>query len=103
MKILFMGVGHLYCTATSHTLEHIMTTASNLTFSNHNETSYFANVGRAARGLIVALLAHKPRPVAVVAQRNKQQDLRTLFEMASSQESLSPNLAAELRFMASRG
>lgn len=80
-----------------------MTTASNLTFNQHNETSYFANVGRAARGLMVALLARKPRPAAVVSQRSKQQDLRTLFEMASSQESLSPNLAAELRIMAARG
>lgn len=80
-----------------------MTTASNLTFSNHNETSYFANVGRAARGLIVALLARKQRSAAVVSQRARQRDLRTLFELASSQESLSPNLAAELRIIALRG
>lgn len=80
-----------------------MTTASNLTFSNHNETSYFANVGRAARALLAALLARKQRPAAAVSKRSRQRDLRTLFELASSQESLSPNLAAELRIIALRG
>lgn len=75
-----------------------MTTASTLSFSNYNETSYFANVGRAARGLIAALLAHKPA-AAAPAQRSKE----TLFELASRPGADMPNLMTELRFMASRG
>jgi hypothetical protein len=100
MKSLFMDAWHLYCTATSHALEHIMTTASNLTFNSYNETSYFANVGRAARGLIAALLAHKPAAAAPV-QRSKPQ--ATLFELASRPDANMPNLMTELHFMASRG
>lgn len=94
-----MDARHLYCTATSHTLEHIMTTASNLTFNSYNETNYFANVGRAARGLIAALLARKPAAVAV--QRSTPQP--TLFELASRPDANMPNLMTELHFMASRG
>ena len=95
-----MDAWHLYCTATSHALEHIMTTASNLTFNSYNKTSYFANVGRAARGLIAALLAHKPAAAAPV-QRSKPQ--ATLFELASRPDANMPNLMTELHFMASRG
>ena len=94
-----MDARHLYCTATSHTLEHIMTTASNLTFNSYNETNYFANVGRAARGLVAALLARKPAAVAV--QRSTPQP--TLFELASRPDANMPNLMTELHFMASRG
>ncbi|KQV90587.1 hypothetical protein ASD15_00395 [Massilia sp. Root351] len=80
-------------------MEHIMTTASNLTFNSYNETSYFANVGRAARGLMAALLAHKP--AAAPVQRSKPQ--ATLFELASRPDANMPNLMTELHFMASRG
>lgn len=79
-----------------------MTTASNLTFGAYSETSYFANVGRAARGLIAALLAQKPAAAAAApVQRSKP--LETLFELANRQEAPSRNLMAELHFMASRG
>ena len=76
-----------------------MTTASNLTFNSYNETNYFANVGRAARGLIAALVARKPAAVAV--QRSTPQP--TLFELASRPDANMPNLMTELHFMASRG
>lgn len=94
-----------------------MTTASHLTFDSYSNTSYFANVGRAARGLIAALMAHKPAAapaassaaaetapaMSASAQRRKAASLATLYELARREDSLSPNLAAELRFMASRG
>jgi hypothetical protein len=76
-----------------------MTTASNLTFNSYNETTYFANVGRAVRGLIAALLAQKP--AAAPVQRSKPQ--ATLFELASRPDANMPNLMTELHFMASRG
>lgn len=79
-----------------------MTTASNLTFNSYNETTYFANVGRAARGLMAALLAHKPAAAAAApVQRSKPQ--ATLFELASRPDANMPNLMTELHFMASRG
>ena len=91
-----------------------MTTASHLTFDSYSDTSYFANVGRAARGLIAALMAQKPAAaveavteaapaMSASAQRRKAASLATLYELARREDSLSPNLAAELRFMASRG
>lgn len=76
-----------------------MSTASNLTFNSYNETSYITNVGRAARGLIAALLAQKP--AAAPVQRSKPQ--ATLFELASRPDANMPNLMNELHFMASRG
>ncbi len=77
-----------------------MTTASTLTFSNYNETSYIANVGRAARGLIAALLATKPAAAAPVQCSIPKE---TLFELASRPGTDMPNLMTELHFMASRG
>ena len=55
--------------------------------SSDNGLSYGANVGRAFRSLLAA----------------KLHDQLALFRMARDYEALSPNLAAELRFIASRG
>lgn len=77
-----------------------MSTANTLSFSNYKETSYFANVGRAARGLIAALLATRP---AAAAPAHCSLPQETLFELASRPGTDMPNLMTELRFMASRG
>jgi hypothetical protein len=76
-----------------------MSTASNLTFDSFPQNSYFTNVGRAARGLVAALLAQKP--AAAPVQRSTPQP--TLFELASRPQANMPNLMNELHFMASRG
>jgi hypothetical protein len=69
--------------------------------SSDNDLSYGANVGRAFRSLLAALLAVKPaREVAPAATLRDQM---ALFRLARDYEALSPNLAAELRFIASRG
>ena len=69
--------------------------------SNENGLSYGANVGRAFRSLLAALLAVKP------AQKMRQvvtlRDRLAVLRLARQYEALSPNLAAELRFIASRG
>ena len=77
---------------------------SSIAFPQHssdNGLSYGANVGRAFRSLLAALLAVKPaRKTAPAA---KLRDQLALFRLARDYEALSPNLAAELRFIASRG
>jgi len=65
--------------------------------SGNNGLSYGANVGRAFR----SLLAVKPSEQAAPAA--KLRDQLALFRMARDYEALSPNLAAELRFIAARG
>jgi hypothetical protein len=74
-----------------------------LTYDSCAESSYFANIGCAARNLLAALLAREPKPAADVSQRSKLKDMQSLFQMADQYQAFSPNLAAELRFMASRG
>jgi hypothetical protein len=74
-----------------------------LTYDSCAESSYFANIGCAARNLLAALLARKPKQTAEVSQRSKLKDTQTLFQMADQYQAFSPNLASELRFMASRG
>nr|WP_314629410.1 hypothetical protein [uncultured Noviherbaspirillum sp.] len=64
-------------------------------------TSYAQNVGYAFRSLLAALLAVKAQPP--VSQRVKLRDQLAVFRLAREYETLSPNLAAELRFIASRG
>jgi len=89
------------------------------TFTNtyQNDDNYFSNLGRATRAFLGALLASKPysdlaqkeviasstadtdaRPV-----RPSQRDIALLNSEANRYEHLMPNLAAELRFLASRG
>ena len=65
-------------------------------------SNYAANVSRAARALVHALFAVKPR-VATSASRVTARDLYRLYGMANKCESVMPNLAQELRFIAARG
>ena len=77
---------------------------STITFphSSRNEaaTTYAQNVGHAFRSLLAALLAVKPRQP--VAARATLRDQLAVFRLAREYEALSPNLAAELRFIAGR-
>lgn len=72
------------------------------------QDTYTKNLGRAARVFLAALLAAKPvdREVAVskrkVSERARSKDIATLYRLAGSHDSISPNLAAELRFIAGR-
>ena len=77
---------------------------SSIAFPQHssgNGLSYGANVGRAFRSLLAALLAVKPSQQAAPAA--KLRDQLALYRLARDYEALSPNLATELRFIASRG
>ena len=65
------------------------------------DSSYAENVGIAFRSLLAALLAIKPQQPA--SPRAKVQNQLAVFRLAKQYESLSPNLAAELRYIASRG
>ena len=69
------------------------------TYNTFADTGYFANIANAARQLVAALFAVKP----VVSQRNKEDSLWWLNRLAADSELHSPNLAAELRYIASRG
>lgn len=88
-----------------------MTTAcNNLTFDAYSDRGYAGNVGLAVRNLLAALLAVKPAKAANAAiekptasQRSKLKDIEALFAMADSYQHISPNLSAELRYMAARG
>ncbi len=78
-----------------------------LSYHDYDNTSYTSNVAAAARGLLQALFAVQPRAAAadgaVVSRRNKQDSRTLLLRSADDYERHSPNLSAELRFMASRG
>jgi hypothetical protein len=63
--------------------------------------SYATNVGRAFRTLLAALLAVKPEQAA--SPRARMRDQLAVFRLAKQYEDFSPSLAAELRFIASRG
>ena len=71
------------------------------TARNEAASSYSQNVGYAFRSLLAALLAVKPQPLT--SQRSTLRNQRAVFRLAREYEALSPNLAAELRFIASRG
>lgn len=68
---------------------------------NESASTYAQNVGYAFRSLLAALLAVKP--AQPVSQRAALRDQLAVFKLARDYEALSPNLAAELRFIASRG
>ena len=74
---------------------------------NYGTTSYTGNVVAAAGNLLKALFAVRPQAAVaaepVAAQRNKASNYSWLNELAADCERHSPNLSAELRFMASRG
>jgi hypothetical protein len=92
-----------------------MSTFTN-TYSNDND-SYFSNLGRATRAFLGALLATKPyselAQKEVIASnvadeeqryvRPSKRDFALLNSEANRYEKLMPNLASELRFLASRG
>ncbi|SDA43731.1 MULTISPECIES: hypothetical protein [unclassified Janthinobacterium] len=92
-----------------------MSTFTN-TYSNNND-NYFSNLGRATRAFLGALLASKPysqlAQKEVIASgvtdeeqryvRPSKRDFALLNSEANRYEKLMPNLAAELRFLASRG
>ncbi|HJV75017.1 MAG TPA: hypothetical protein VJ654_12405 [Noviherbaspirillum sp.] len=74
-----------------------------------NGAAYMRNVGRAARALLVALLAvpHTTTAAAPVKAevRKEARDKVSLYQLyclASPYDSVMPNLAQELRVMASR-
>ncbi|MFZ4878238.1 hypothetical protein ACL9RI_24410 [Janthinobacterium sp. Mn2066] len=82
------------------------------TYSNND--GYFSNLGRATRAFVGALLAAKPyselaqKEVIASAEdqrytRPSQRDIALLNSEAMRHDKFMPNLAAELRFMASRG
>ena len=92
------------------------------TFTNtySNDDNYFSNLGRATRAFLGALLATKP--YSELAQKNvivtntsassaeeqryvrpSKRDIALLNSEAARYENLMPNLASELRFLASRG
>ncbi|MGK5053435.1 hypothetical protein [Janthinobacterium sp. RB2P8] len=90
------------------------------TFTNtySNDDNYFSNLGRATRAFLGALLASKPyselaqkEVIASNAASNEEQryvrpskrDIALLNSEAARYEHLMPNLASELRFLASRG
>ena len=91
-----------------------MSTFTN-TYSNDND-NYFSNLGRATRAFLGALLASKPYSALaqkeVIASsvtneeryvRPSKRDIALLNSEAARYENLMPNLASELRFLASRG
>ena len=91
-----------------------MSTFTN-TYSNDND-NYFSNLGRATRAFLGALLASKPYSALaqkeVIASsvaneeryvRPSKRDIALLNSEAARYEHLMPNLASELRFLASRG
>ena len=89
------------------------------TFTNtySNDDNYFSNLGRATRAFLGALLATKPyselAQKEVIANsgteqeqryvRPSQRDIALLNSEAARYEHLMPNLASELRFLATRG
>ncbi|MGK5037432.1 hypothetical protein [Janthinobacterium sp. LB3P118] len=92
------------------------------TFTNtySNDDNYFSNLGRATRAFLGALLASKPyselaqkEVIATTTNassteeqryvRPSMRDIALLNSEAARYENLMPNLASELRFLASRG
>ncbi len=77
---------------------------SKLTYTEFATAGYLSNVAAAARQLLAALLAVKPRAAAPAVTVIEQPVSRSwLHALAEDCERHSPNLSAELRFMASRG
>jgi hypothetical protein len=68
--------------------------------------TYANNLGRAARVFLAALLAAKPvdREVVVterkMSERTRAKSIAKLYRLAGGYDSISPSLAAELRFIA---
>ena len=77
------------------------------TYSTDSHDGYFSNLGRATRAFLGALLASKPyvQPATTEPRytRPSKHDIALLNSEAARYEQLMPNLASELRFLASRG
>ena len=69
---------------------------------NQVASSYAQNVAHAFRSLLAALFAIKPQltSTSALTPRAAVREQRAVFEMARQYEQFSPNLAAELRFIA---
>jgi ketosteroid isomerase-like protein len=70
---------------------------------------YFTDVSNAARAFAEALFAAQGRQFVAqevrstkVSERTKVESRRQIFALAKEHEQMSPNLAAELRFFASK-
>lgn len=70
------------------------------TYNTHTNANYAGNVANAVRQLFAALFAKKPADVAE-AQR-ADETIWWLSSTAKDVEAHSPNLAAELRYIAAR-
>ena len=79
------------------------------TYSSDSHDGYFSNLGRATRAFLGALLASKPYAETTATAeeprytRPSKHDIALLNSEATRYEQLMPNLASELRFLASRG
>ena len=80
-----------------------------LTSTYSSNDGYFSNLGRATRAFLGALLASKPYVASASTAeearytRPSKRDIALLNSEAARYEHLMPNLASELRFLASRG
>lgn len=80
---------------------------------HHNDglRHYFTDVGNAARAFAAALFAARERQFVAqevvakpaVSERARMKSQMKILSLARQHETLSPNFAAELRFLASRG
>ncbi|HJU99703.1 MAG TPA: hypothetical protein VJ752_04060 [Burkholderiaceae bacterium] len=81
-----------------------MSTAhTHLSYNDYAAGGYASNVAHAARGLLAALFAVKPRAEVQALEAQRYEEATYLSRMADDYEHIAPNLSAELRFMASRG
>lgn len=77
-------------------------------FSDYQYPSYSENLAQAFRSFLAALLAVKPIQRQTAGQpparsaRERVRTIKALYRMAGDCETLSPNLAKELRFLAGR-
>jgi hypothetical protein len=80
---------------------------TNLTYNDFANNGYLSNVAAAARQLMAAVFAVKASPAVVAdevdAQLSKEASISWLNSLANDCDRHSPNLSAELRFLASRG
>ena len=72
------------------------------TFNTHTNANYAGNVVYAARQLFAALFARKPAAVAEATSERADETIWWLSSTAKDVEAHSPNLAAELRYIAAR-
>ena len=81
-----------------------MSTSNSLSYQDFAPQAYASNVAQALRQLVAAVFAVEPLSAAApVAAVSEYQNEAGGFSMADAYDQFTPNLAAELRFMASRG